>query len=252
LNVFPMDSTWYQFSVALGDITASGNFDTLMDSLVLTFSPTLLTETSGGYLQIGDVVLVDDGQLIAQFPSGEDLGWQPISALNGSYLGISDCPAPSDIPESSAMELYFYNDWQGPAHFAGFAQFTLNLEQGLILTPDMRLEFWLRTYHTPVSTRSEPAIQPETFGIVKAYPNPFNGSVAMELNLPQVSAVAQLQIYNLRGEIQLVTDIPAGAQDWTWHGMSGSGQPLPSGVYLARLYADGRATGQAIKLLLLK
>jgi len=84
------------------------------------------------------------------------------------------------------------------------------------------------------------------------YPNPFNPSTTIALQIAQPGTV-RLNIYNLRG--QLVKTLAngrmeAGLHRLTWTGLDDAGRPVASGVYLYRL--EGRGFSQSRKMLLLK
>lgn len=80
-----------------------------------------------------------------------------------------------------------------------------------------------------------------------AYPNPFNPSTALSLQLTAQSLV-KLAVYNVNGrEVSRLADgwYPAGNYDFTWNAAE-----MPSGVYFAQLNAEG--VNRTVKLLLVK
>jgi hypothetical protein len=94
-------------------------------------------------------------------------------------------------------------------------------------------------------------VQPAALAL-GATPNPFNPSTTLHFALPQASDVS-LVIYDVRGArvATLVRGaLPAGAHSVRWTGRTESGTVAASGVYFARLQADGHARNA--KLLLLK
>ena len=85
-------------------------------------------------------------------------------------------------------------------------------------------------------------------------PNPFNPSTEIALALPRRAEV-ELAIFDVSG--RLVRRFPMGTMDAgehrvTWRGDDQNGRPVVSGVYYARVYVDGEATGAARKMSLLK
>jgi len=86
-----------------------------------------------------------------------------------------------------------------------------------------------------------------------SFPNPFNPTTTLRYRLPTDAAVS-LEILDARGRrvrsLLESTSQTAGAHELLWNGRDEAGQPLPSGLYQARLRAGGEEAG--LKLLLLK
>jgi len=92
-----------------------------------------------------------------------------------------------------------------------------------------------------------PGNQPDKIALLQNYPNPFNPTTTLSLDLPEESYVS-LEVYNLVG--QRVAELyqgkmAAGNNEITWDASA-----FPTGVYFARLYADGKT--ESIKMILLK
>ena len=86
------------------------------------------------------------------------------------------------------------------------------------------------------SVESEP-VSPETFDILRAYPNPFNPSTTIELNSTR-PVEATVSIYNIRGQVvDVIHDgfLQAGNHTLTW-------QPdnLASGIYFVNLRSENQ------------
>jgi len=89
--------------------------------------------------------------------------------------------------------------------------------------------------------------QPRAFQLAPAFPNPFNPATTLEYSLAATGA-ARLSVHDLAGrEVALLAD---GLQEAGAHQVVFDAAALPSGVYFARLEADGRVATQ--KLLLVK
>jgi len=93
---------------------------------------------------------------------------------------------------------------------------------------------------------------PDDFSLT-AYPNPFNPSTVISFELRAASFV-ELAVYNIQGrEVSIVVNeyLSAGA-----HSVIFNAADLPSGVYLYRLTAEGKETGEkfikSAKMLLLQ
>lgn len=84
------------------------------------------------------------------------------------------------------------------------------------------------------------------------YPNPFNPSTTISLQIAQAGTV-RLGIYNLRGQLVKTLangSMEAGQHRLVWNGLDEAGRPVASGVYLYRL--EGKGFSQSRKMLLLK
>lgn len=82
------------------------------------------------------------------------------------------------------------------------------------------------------------------FGLRQSFPNPANGGVVIEYDLPEASEVT-LEVFDLLGRrvARLVRgQTPAGRHVLTWDGRDEEGRGVGSGVYLYRLRA-GRFVG---------
>ncbi len=93
---------------------------------------------------------------------------------------------------------------------------------------------------------------PREFALHQNYPNPFNPRTSLHFDLPRAVKV-RLVVYDILGrEIrQLVAgSLPAGYHQVDWDGMTSSGKPAPSGIYIALMRAPGFL--QRVKLVLLR
>jgi len=91
----------------------------------------------------------------------------------------------------------------------------------------------------------EPALQLSNF------PNPFNAEAQIRIGLKQSDEVS-LVIYNLAGQpVSRLFDgfLTAGQYQFAWRGLTASGQPVSSGIYIARLV--GRKGGNRSHRLIL-
>jgi hypothetical protein len=92
---------------------------------------------------------------------------------------------------------------------------------------------------------------PDRIAMLPAYPNPFNPSTTIPLEIDQARQV-YLAIYDVLGrQVETLVDgvMTAGLHDINWNGQS-SGIAVGSGIYFAVLRADGDY--QVSKLVLLK
>jgi photosystem II stability/assembly factor-like uncharacterized protein len=96
----------------------------------------------------------------------------------------------------------------------------------------------------PQSTSEfQPISLPSTFSTSVAYPNPFSQSTTFGVSLPKASRV-NIGIYNMLGQrIHTLSDVdlPAGTYSFDWQA-----NDVPSGVYFARITADGKVQSQKL------
>ncbi len=90
-----------------------------------------------------------------------------------------------------------------------------------------------------------PSQLPQAFALAQNYPNPFNPTTTIAFVVPEEAAgrPVQLHIYDLRGRlVRALVDGPraAGEHRVFWDGADEAGQPVPSGIYIYRMRADGQ------------
>jgi len=106
---------------------------------------------------------------------------------------------------------------------------------------------------TSFDLRGAGLAQPRTTTLYGASPNPFNPSTSVTFFVPRSVAQHTLTVYDLRGRAvrELSTGaLSSGLHAATWDGRDESGRGVASGVYMARLDADGES--QSSKLVLVK
>jgi len=97
--------------------------------------------------------------------------------------------------------------------------------------------------------RSEEDI-PATLALGQNHPNPFNPKTVLSFANPRAGRV-RLELFDVRGRAVTVLvdeELPPGMHDAIWDGRDRSGKAAPSGVYLARLTADGEVRTRKILL----
>jgi hypothetical protein len=88
---------------------------------------------------------------------------------------------------------------------------------------------------------------PKAFGIVSAYPNPFNPATTVRYMLPQSGEIS-VKVYNANGQMVSVLDegyASAGTHDVTWNARDNA-----TGMYFVILEMGGRKDFR--KLMLMK
>ncbi len=86
---------------------------------------------------------------------------------------------------------------------------------------------------------------------ISAYPNPFSGSVTLDLIVP-VAGQLNLEVYTARGELVRVLfedEVSAGRMVQTWAGDDAAGLRLPAGAYVFRARIGSFEAGGQLTLL---
>ena len=87
---------------------------------------------------------------------------------------------------------------------------------------------------------------PTTFALERNVPNPFNPRTLIRFAVPHTAPV-QLRVYDARGRaVATLVDetLVAGHHEVVWDGRDASGRAVASGVYFARMQAEGFASTQ--------
>ena len=125
--------------------------------------------------------------------------------------------------------------------------FALNYAPGAAqLAAGRAIRFTTNTPDFYVSTVDEPAVQPRTFLVGAAYPNPFNGTTTIPFQLGSTGDV-QLDVFDLLGRhvhSELLTGLTAGPHRYVL-----ATEQLHSGVYVLRFAMDGQSQIQKVTLL---
>ena len=93
---------------------------------------------------------------------------------------------------------------------------------------------------------------PDRYALGQNYPNPFNPNTRINYQLPQ-AGYTTLKIYNIMGqEVAAIVDEFQNTGFYTveWNGMSNSGAPIASGIYMYRL--DSGEFTKSCKMIMLK
>jgi hypothetical protein len=85
------------------------------------------------------------------------------------------------------------------------------------------------------------------FSLMAAYPNPFNPSTTLSLNMPEDGFVS-VKVFNIMGRV--VATLAEGNMEKNTYSFTWNASEMPSGVYMVRAEAMGEVSSQ--KLMLLK
>ena len=166
-------------------------------------------------------------------------GYIPDLAVDGNRLIVADQGSFSD-PNSAGLKIFDaigYSLLRGP------------ISTGL---PPVSIAVLSDTDLLPTAVAEVAAALPEQSTLGRAYPNPFNASVAIPFVLARGGAI-QLVIYDALGQAVRTLQQgvwPTGAHKVSWDGRNDSGQYVGNGTYFVRLRANG--THRVTKIMLLK
>ena len=95
----------------------------------------------------------------------------------------------------------------------------------------------------PTAVLTPAAAQPVQYRLGNSYPNPFNPSVVIPLDLATDAAGVSLTVYDVLGRrVRQVWDGPlgAGSHRFVWDGRDAAGKDVAAGVYIYQVEIDGR------------
>ncbi len=95
--------------------------------------------------------------------------------------------------------------------------------------------------YVPDYTAIEPfqKLIPQNQILIKGYPNPFNGQIALEISIPRVDFY-EITLYNALGmKIKTIYNgtLGNGLHRFYWHGKNEAGNDISSGIYFLRVQA---------------
>lgn len=215
------DLTFYAFVADLSEGTGMGD-----QRFMLRYWP-----QGGGTMTT--IRVWEIGELGALYPAAE--GWYKLGLeMDGDQITclIDDQPLPGGaITDSNVAAggfgVYFW-------HFSDFASF-IEFDDVYAVTPGTAVE-------------RDP--RPASLSLGAPWPNPFNPETRLPLSL-DAAADVELTVHDLLGRtVRTLVDGPlaAGEHQLVWDGRDGSGAPLASGVYFARLATARGAQTQRLLL----
>jgi hypothetical protein len=86
---------------------------------------------------------------------------------------------------------------------------------------------------------------PQEFGIVSAYPNPFNSQMRVTYSLLE-TGIVDLAAYDVSG--RRIAELSSGRQSAGVHTVMFDGNGIPSGVYMLRLQSAGQSSMMKVML----
>jgi len=218
---WPQDTDSYaDGNPVAGDIDGDGNIEILI----------------GGY---------NSNKLFAWHHNGSQVDGFPLTTGGSNRrIAISDLDGDGSIELISACSDSFVYVWDIPSE-----------------GPCTRLEWPMYQrdqYHTGTypskhgtSVIEEPGKAARSFRLEQNYPNPFNPSTEIRFVLPKAARV-NLSVYNNLGQRIRTLEtgfLAAGTHSALWNGRDHREHPVPSGVYVCRLTAEGEVVTRKLTLM---
>ena len=254
IQIFPPDTNWYHYTIPVSDLHRYPPMPTTSDSLRLILTPQILVRNhDSGALLFNGISLWSGQDIRFDYGTLNHNEWHFDSALNGSDIswGYSQNAPPDSTGPSSLLQ--FSNGWVGGLHFVGWAEHTVYFSTPLI-NANTSLQFWMKQPLIMTNINEYAVVIPDEMGVLNAYPNPFNGEVALIIRLAEDVDQQELSIYDLKGR-RIRTIKFEGAQrllEISWRGDDQSGHLVASGVYLATLSSKNQPVGEIQKIIMLK
>ena len=82
-------------------------------------------------------------------------------------------------------------------------------------------------------------LEPIPVAEIYNYPNPFNPETTIRFSLPEFTGNEALEIFNMKGQIVRRFDVLESKGNKVWDGRNAAGNQVSSGIYNARIKADG-------------
>ena len=122
----------------------------------------------------------------------------------------------------------------------------IRLADGSRLTTEVvQGEMSYRTNGLTVVKLGDVVATPVEFGIVSAYPNPFNSLTRIGYSLAE-AGIVDVAVYDLSG--RRVAELASGARESGVHSLTFDASGLSSGVYLVKLESAGQVARQKLTL----
>ncbi len=196
---------------------------------------------------------------------GTPLGWVKHVGTGPINLGVFIAPLPGNQTTAFIGPVMSYYEYTS----TNFLRLTDQEWQDSALTSALRPS-WVNSYLADNSggSRGEGAQLitgikndkhnqniPESFLMVKAFPNPFNPATTISFNIPEKfsNSLVRLSIYNIQGRLIktiLNRNLSAGNYLYKWDGRNDNGKKVSSGVYITDLKVDDQM--KSLKIILLK
>lgn len=203
-----------------------------------TFDFPVFTITNTGATQTYDINLIYDE---ATMPAGWSMIW-----CTGGLCHMANWPSSQEILANEDMEIEMHVSVYNQA---GDFDFTFEISGG-DLTDPIVTDFSFKTEDAASANPELPAVE---LGVA-AYPNPFNPSTTIALNIPADDAGKPIfaGIYNARGQLvkTLVDNMVTQQTEFVWDGRDNANSAMSSGLYFVKVQTASTAT--AAKMVMMK
>ena len=109
----------------------------------------------------------------------------------------------------------------------------------------------MEVVHQPFVDNDDPIVPEMSNPLSLPYPNPFQEKVTVDCSLP-ARAEVRTDVFNIKGQKVRSLEhgqFPEGSHSLVWDGLDDRGNQMPSGVYLFRLYLNGRGFTRRVILI---
>ncbi|MCL5028941.1 MAG: DUF3160 domain-containing protein [Bacteroidetes bacterium] len=222
------------------------------------------------YYGFNDIQLFDKNYLVADVHTiptdcvGNVMGWVKHVGTGPVNLGIFIAPLPGNQITAFVGPVMSYYEYTS----TNFLRLTDQEWKDSALTSALR-PTWVNNYLADINGASrgpgESLITgilykdqqniPDSYLIVKAFPNPFNPTTTLSITIPSKlsNSLVQLFVYDIQGRLvkKLINqNLAAGNYLYKWDGRNNNGINVSSGVYLMNLRASDQVS--SAKILFLK
>lgn len=202
--------------------------------------------------------LYSDGMVVVENATGVEVGWsevqfsQAVASETGTLYVIFQLPVNAEgvdvgqgpgfgyVTSESGSCVYLSSDGDGWARLVTDYQLLVDPVYTIREPGIVSLKSAVDDQDQSLATDDEVLIRRTE--LLLPYPNPFNPLTTVAFNL-KTPGTATLNIYDVRGRfVRNLEDghLESGRHDYIWLGRDRSGQRVASGVYFARLQADGQ------------
>ncbi len=158
----------------------------------------------------------------------KDLSTQDLVVSGDFWVGVKTFATtlPMGVDTTTDAGASMTNDGGGWSAYAGNIMFRVSLDSGTALS-------------------NEENLLPSIFDISNAYPNPFNPSTTVNIDIPE-AGLLNISVYNLKGQLVSTVineTVYAGSHSFVWNAGG-----LTSGLYVMSVTYDGNTYNQKVTL----
>ncbi len=220
-------------------------------------------QSSEGFLTNNEVVA--DVHTVPTDCFGNSLGWVKHVGTGPVNLGVFIAPLPGNQTTAFIGPVMSYYEYTS----TNFLRLTDQEWQDSALTSALRPS-WVNIYLadnsggsrgegaqlvTGIKSDNNQQNIPESYLVIKAFPNPFNPTTTISFNIPEKlsNSIVKLSIYDIQGRLVkriLNKNLQAGNYLYKWDGSNNNGVKVSSGVYITDLKVGDQI--KTLKIILLK